>query len=175
MKRRPPRTQAETVRDRALDRVGERLFGPLWVGVGSISERELQTARTARPAIKYCKEPSLPSSVSKAQRFIRARFRVNAVDDQIAQVMHWLGEHNIDCAPANFDSKKFDGFWKKTFAEPSATARRKAAVKKRLAAGERPGRTCTWKIFWKNIESDCGEQFDEKTIKRDVKELQTFK
>jgi hypothetical protein len=177
MKRPALVTQAAKARAHALDRVGGKLFGPLWVGVGSISEREEQTARTARPAIEHCKEPSLPRSVDEAQRLIRARFRVNAVNDQIAQVMHWLREHNVDCSVANFDSKKFEHFWEKNFAEPSATERRKAAVKKRLDAGERPGRggTCTWKTFCKNVASECRTPCEEKTIKRDVKELQAFK
>jgi hypothetical protein len=148
-------------RDEALNRIGEKLFGEYWIA-GQEAHDELGMIER------------LPDDPKRAARTARAQHRNRAYDWQIGVVIRWLHQRDVDCTVSGFDSAKFEIFFSENFGLPlDGTRARKAAVAKRLKAGARPGRggTTTWKIFRREICADTNGNWDEKTIRRDVRKM----
>jgi hypothetical protein len=153
---------SKTDLDNALERAGAALFGELWTGPISKNEWE-------------CRNADLPASPKIATSIARARSRWSTADAQMQMLIHWLQhQHNLDMTPDGFDADEFEKFFAGAFREAATlTGKRKAAVLERLKSGASPGvgGTHTWKKFTALICTDCGGQFDKRTIERDVKEL----
>jgi hypothetical protein len=179
-------SRADVLREKkiakAIDRTGHALYGPMWLG--QPSETELKIGRSARPATSRSAsgnllrlfdlpaERGLPVDAESAQRTAKARLQYRIWDWQSLEVVHLLQQHGIDCGKG-FKQAKFARFFRKFFPALTPRDRRIAAIKNRLAAGERPGRggTVTRKKFAKSISADTGVNYAVRTIMRDVKKL----
>jgi hypothetical protein len=150
-------------RDEALNRVGAELFGEYWIAGQEAAD-------------EFGKGASLPDDPKRAACIARAQQRNRAYDWQVGVVIRWLHQRDVDCRVSGFDNAKFEVFFSENFdlALDGATAR-KAAVAKRWNAGEHPGRggTTTWKKFRRDICADTNGNWDEKTIRRDVRKLRS--
>ena len=185
-------------RDAVMNQIGRELYGNLWV-CDELTTSEWTTARRYdRPTkqrrvankvlakmsllerLDYARKFSragrlsdpvtLPRNINKAAYAAKACFRSQASDFQNAQIFRWVHEQGIDL----FDAKKLQTWFQKTFGKPagSPTSTRKAAVRKLLKTGARPGRGgMSWKEFERRIRKDCNAAFNIKTLKRDVKEI----
>jgi hypothetical protein len=150
-------------RDEGVEKVRRTLYAEL--SVGDISDEEYSLANSSAP---------IPEDPKSAAARLRARYRWNAIDWQIGEVMRWLQQQGLNCEPEKFDRKKFDEFFKLKFdAALSSRDIRRSAIKKRLDAGDRPGRPghIDWKPFYDAIRKTTGLHFDDKTIDRDAREM----
>lgn len=147
-------------RNEAIERIGKWLYGDDWIG--ELNRQEWQLGRQA---------DDLPADPKAAARAARARFRNRASDEQYELVFRWLQvTWKIDCL--NFNAAQFEEFWKEHFPQVATIKdARLAAIRKRWNEGERPGANRTWKEFTNDVCSDCGAQYDVKTIRNDVREM----
>ena len=147
-------------RDEALVRVGKKLFGEYWIA-------------GEEPGDKLGRGEGLPDDPKLAPRIARAQHRNRAYAWQIDVVIRWLHQRGVECMPARFDGTKFEKFFAENFGLAlGKTETRKAAVSKRMEAGDDPGPggSSAWEIFRRAICADTGGNWSEKTIRRDVEE-----
>ena len=152
-------------RDKALDRIGRRLFGQAWIG--AISKTELQLAK------RYEDQP-LPAAPDSAARVALARFRKKAGSEQFGQVLDWWAERGGETMARHFEQSEFDALFAGIFGTESTAIspieRRQRAVQRALRACT-PGRggNTSWKKFCGLVNGHCRGNWDEKTIRRDVR------
>jgi hypothetical protein len=153
----------------AIERVGRELYGDLWIG--ELATKEWKIGK--KSGADHYRTTRLPSSGKQAATIARAHFRSRASAEQYEQVSRWLTEQ-LPNPHFNF-ATDFEPWFRKKFphAPRNSSETRRAAVRAALKAGLRPGRggNIDWKSFCKDIAKRTGLNFDEKTIKRDMKDL----
>ncbi len=163
---------SKKARDAAIDRVGREFYGELWIGSLKTPEWKLGKKHNQEGIPKTLQANSL-----QAAKIANACFRSWASDIQNGHVFDWLKAQKINLSPGSFDAPGFDAWFQKKFKHVplGPTAARRNAVMKRLKSGELPGRggAIVWKRFCDAVRADCKHPWDDKTIKRDVKELRT--
>jgi hypothetical protein len=150
-------------RDEAIDRVGRMLFGPAWIG--EVTQEEWALGRQYVGEHGKLLAP-FPDSVKEATAAARAALHCYVSEIQNAQVFSWLTAQGIECAPDRFSSTDFENWFKPRWgdAENSATARRRASVRKLLPERDK----MTMPEFCDAVFDDCGLSSDERTIRRDI-------
>jgi hypothetical protein len=158
-------------RDEAINRAGQSLFGESWIG--ELAKSEWERGRHHIDG-DHSRGRPLPSSAKEAVRAARAALRCSISAFQYGQVFRWLESEGIDTAPAAFNRAGFERWFSKKFGsgDNTASGRRRASVRKLLKTLS-PGRggRDRWKTFCDAVRKDCDRAFDDKTIKRDVKEI----
>lgn len=161
----------------AYYRVG--LFEEAWIDELSTADFDLGKGYADREGSlgRIVRGKPFPDAANDATAAARAATRYQTWSAQFAQVRRWLLSQEIDCSSAKtFDAKKFENWFNEKFGrrENTATAKRLASVR-RLLQTMKPGRggTTRWDVFCDAVREDCGQDCDDKTIKRDVEKIRS--
>jgi hypothetical protein len=165
--------------DAAIDLVGRKLYGDMWISEPSKPEWRIakRYGYTTWHINRRASFPvaSLPVDPKRAADHAKACFRFWTSIIQYDQVCLWLDQQHVARTSTTFELTEFKAWFEKKFGETflSPTDKRRSAVKTALQELGKPGRGAKvgWKKFCRRVCEICQQTWKLRTIQRDVHEL----